>query len=168
MSTTEYLAFIPLLIYGIALADLLSQWKRFFDKELMYWPYFLATVMFTEIAIWNVYSYMYIIKDILEIEYFKYWIHLLQPLLFLLTVNALTPDSENKDTEGYFRKRISLIFILMAGFIACHFIPGFGHESGLELPRIIGVGMCLAVAFSRKPSWVYAMAAIWIISLFLR
>jgi hypothetical protein len=30
MDASEYLAFLPLLLYGIALADLFSQWKRFF------------------------------------------------------------------------------------------------------------------------------------------
>jgi hypothetical protein len=29
MEAPEYLAFIPLLFYGIALADLLGQWRRF-------------------------------------------------------------------------------------------------------------------------------------------
>ena len=167
-STTEYLAFIPLLIYGMSIADLLGQWKRFFDKDHLYWPYFLTTIMFTEIAIWNVYSYMYIIKDIVDIAYFSYWIHLLQPLLFLLTVNALTPELENKDTKGYFEKRISLIFLLMAGFIACHFIPGFGHDQSLDIPRIIGVGLCIVVAILRKPFWVYLMSGIWLISLLVR
>jgi len=37
MDLTEYMVFLPLLIYGIALADLFSQWKRFFDiKEIMF------------------------------------------------------------------------------------------------------------------------------------
>jgi hypothetical protein len=31
MEATEYFAFLPLLIYGIALADLFSQWKRLFS-----------------------------------------------------------------------------------------------------------------------------------------
>jgi len=33
METTEYLAFVPLLIYGIGLADLLGEWKRLFDPK---------------------------------------------------------------------------------------------------------------------------------------
>jgi len=59
MDSTEYLAFVPLLLYGIALADLfdlLGQWRRFFDKEYLYWPYFLTTVMVTELAIRTCFS----------------------------------------------------------------------------------------------------------------
>ena len=53
MEAPEYLAFIPLLFYGIALADLLGQWRRFFDGDYFYLPYFLTTLIFTEVAIWN-------------------------------------------------------------------------------------------------------------------
>ena len=33
MSTTEFLAFIPLLIYGLGLTILLGEWKRVFDRK---------------------------------------------------------------------------------------------------------------------------------------
>jgi hypothetical protein len=152
----------------MTIAELLTQWKRFFDKDHLYWPYFLTTIIFTELAIWNVYSYMYIIKDVQEIGYFNYWIHLLQPLLFLLTVNALTPGSEDKDIEVYFKKRISLVFLLMAGFLSCHYIPGFGLAQSMDIPRIIGITLCLIVAVLKKPIWVYPMTIIWVGSLVVR
>ena len=51
MDAAEYLAFLPLLIYGIALADLFSQWKRLFNPKQLYLPYILLTGILTETAI---------------------------------------------------------------------------------------------------------------------
>ena len=72
MQPSEYLAFIPLLIYGLALADLLGQWRRFFEREYFYLPYFLVTLIFTEVAIWNVFIYLGVTKQLEGISYFQY------------------------------------------------------------------------------------------------
>ena len=58
MDPEEYLAFIPLLIYGLAIADLLNEWRRFFKKEQWYLPYTIMSIIFTETAIYNVFIYI--------------------------------------------------------------------------------------------------------------
>jgi hypothetical protein len=165
MSPAEYLTFIPLLFYGIALADLLKQWRRFFEIEHLYLPYFLATIMITEIAVWNIFLYLEVVSQLAEISYFRYWTHLLQPMIFLILVSALTSGSSNKDIEDYFRKRIPTVFGLMALFIASHFSFDSFNFSSLSIARLIGVASCLAIALTRKPSLIYFMAVIWIVSL---
>ena len=95
MDPAEYLAFVPLLIYGIALADLLGQWRRFFDKDYFYFPYFLTTIIFTEAAVWNVYKYLEVVTNLEGVSYAQYWAYLVQPVLFLITVSALTPESND-------------------------------------------------------------------------
>ena len=168
MNPAEYLAFIPLLLYGGSLVELLSQWRRFFDKEYLYLPYFLTTIIFTEMAIWNVFIYLGIASQLNDMSYYRYWPYLLQPIIFLLTVHALTPDKGNKDTAGYFKRRISVIFGLMAAYIACHFLPGFSVSEDLDYPRLVGIGLCLLIAVWRKVYLVYGLVVIWIISLFFR
>jgi hypothetical protein len=124
MDPAEYLAFVPLLFYGIALAELLGQWRRFFDRDYFHLPYFMTTVVFTELAIWNVYGYLAAVEKLENATYPEYWAYLLQPILFLLTVSALTPDADDRDTKAFFARRIRLIYGLMAAFLCSHFLDG--------------------------------------------
>ena len=108
MDSTEYLAFVPLLFYGIALADLLGEWRRFFDKKYFYWPYSLTTVMLTELAVRNVFLYLEVVQGMDGQSYFRYWLHLVQPMIFLMVVSALTPDNHDQDTKSYFNERLGI------------------------------------------------------------
>ncbi|MBW2500782.1 MAG: hypothetical protein JRF61_26160 [Deltaproteobacteria bacterium] len=168
MDPAEYLAFVPLLFYGIALADLLGQWRRFFDREYFYLPYFLTTVVFTELAIWNVYGYLAVVHRLDKASYLQYWAYLLQPMLFLLTVSALTPDSEERDTEEYFTKRLSLIYGLMAAFIFSHLLSSYEPRSSLVIPRLIGTVLCIAVAVTRRLEIIYVLLLVWLVGLVRR
>ncbi len=165
MDSSEYLAFIPLLFYGIALADLLGQWRLFFDSKYFYLPYFVTTLLFTEVAVYNVYSYLEVIQDMVGAGYLKYWSFLIQPILFLLAVNALTPESDNKDTEGYFTQRISIVYGLMAAFIFTHFLSGIGTGLPVTFARVAAIVLCLAIAVTRKKWLIYVTIAIWFLSL---
>jgi uncharacterized membrane protein len=168
MEASEYLAFIPLLIYGIALADLLGQWRRFFDKDYFYLPYFLTTLIFTENAIWSVYGYLEVTSHLEGISYFRYWSHLLQPMLFLVIVSALTPEPEKKDTKTYFIKRMPVVFGLMAVYVGSHFVANYGTMSSINVVRLFAVILCIVMAFSRRASLVYLVTVLWIFSLFAR
>ena len=168
MGTTELLSFIPLLLYGVALAELFSQWRRFFDKQYIYWPYVVTTIVFIEIAIWNVYLFFIISKDIASLNYFQYWLFLLQPILFLILVHALTPDPEVKETELYFKKRMPVVFSLMGLYIGSHMIPGLDTVDQINIARLVAVTICFAIAVSRKVFLVYLLGVFWLISLLLR
>ena len=161
MDPAEYLPFIPLLFYGIAMADLLGQWKRFFDRSYLYLPYFLTTIMMTEVAIWNVYLYLNMLDQLKGIGYFAYWLHLVQPMLFLICVSALTPDSDTKDTKEYFDGRLTIVYGLLAAFVASHFLPAFYADSHLDLTRFAGIALCLVIAITRRPWMVYVMVVVW-------
>ena len=168
MSSNELFSFIPLLLYGIALAELFSQWRRFFDKQYRHWPYVVTTVVFIELAIWNVYLFFVLSENLASASYFEYWLYLFQPIIFLILVHALTPDPEIKDTESYFKKRMPLVFGLMSVYIASHLIPGLDTRDMINLPRIIAVVICLSIAISRKEFLVYLLGVFWVYSLFVR
>lgn len=168
MQPSEYLAFIPLLIYGLALADLLGQWRRFFDRDYFYLPYFLTTLIFTEVAIWNVFIYLGVTQQLAGISYFQYWLYLLQPMLFLITVAALTPEPENKETEVYFKHRMPIVFGLMALYIGSHLFATYGSTSPLNAVRVVTVVLLVITAASRKVWLVYVASGLWVISLFAR
>ena len=165
MDTSEYLAFVPLLLYGIALADLLGQWRRFFEKKYLYWPYFLTTVMFTELAIRNVFLYIAVVRELDGIRYFHYWMELTQPMIFLMAVSALTPDSADRDTKDYFEKRITIVFALLAVFIASHFLPAYGVTVTMNYARVAAVVICVSIAVTRKVWLVYVLGGLWFLGL---
>ena len=171
MDPAEYLAFVPLLFYGIALADLLGQWRRFFDKDYFYFPYFLTTIIFTEAAVWNVYRYLEVVSHLEGVRYAQYWLYLVQPILFLLTVSALTPESEREDTERYFKQRFSLVYALAAIFVLSHFLSGFGSIiplTNLRYTRIILIVLSVLIALTRRIGLIYVLAGVWFVSLLLR
>ena len=168
MEAPEYLAFIPLLFYGIALADLLWQWRRFFDGDYFYLPYFLTTLIFTEVAIWNVFIYLEVVGHLEDIHYFQYWAYLLQPMLFLVIVSALTPEPENKNTEVYFKKRMPVVFGLMAIYIFSHLFANFGSTAPITAVRVVAIALCVVTAVVGRVWLVYAVTIIWVISLFAR
>ena len=168
MEAPEYLAFIPLLFYGIALADLLGQWRRFFDGDYFYLPYFLTTLIFTEVAIWNVFIYLDVVGHLEDIHYFQYWAYLLQPMLFLVIVSALTPEPENKNTEVYFKKRMPVVFGLMAIYIFSHLFANFGSTAPITAVRVVAIALCVVTAVVGRVWLVYAVTIIWVISLFAR
>lgn len=165
MDPAEYLVFIPLLIYGIALADLLGTVRCFFDKEYFYLPYFISTLMFTEIAVWNIFIYLDVTSSLVGISYLRYWGYLLQPMIFLLMVSALTPEKENIDTEKHFKQRISVVYGLMALFVASHLFTGIGSFTTITYIRIVGAVYCLAIAITRKIWLIYVAVGIWLLSL---
>ena len=168
MDPAEYLAFVPLLFYGIALADLLGQWRRFFDRDYFYFPYFLTTIIFTEASVWNVYQYLAVVSHLDGISYAQYWLYLIQPMLLLLTVSALTPESEDSNTKGYFQERLSLVYGLAAIFVSSHFFSGLTSISHLTYTRVALIVLSLMIALTKKIWLIYLTAVVWFVSLLLR
>jgi len=156
MDSTEYLAFVPLLLYGIALADLLGQWRRFFDKDYL---------MFTELAIRNVFLYLEVVRKLDGISYFHYWLELAQPIVFLMMVSALTPDSAESNTKDYFEKRIRIVFALFAVFISSHFLPAYGVTVEMDYARITAVVICVSISVTRRIWLVYVLGVLWFLGL---
>lgn len=166
MSPTDYLSFLPLLIYGIAIADLLSQWKRLFDFNTFFLPYALFTIMLTEVALYNVFIYAELIQDLEGLSYGMYLIYLLPPFLFMLVTNIFTPD-KGDDTRLYFLKQRPLFFSLLSVFIGTHFLFDF-NESGQEYTRIVYIVIIFSAGFIKKIWPTYLIFAIWLISIFAR
>ena len=168
VNEVQYLVFIPLLLYGITLSDLLNQSRRFYKKENIYWPFILTVLVFTEVAIWNVYIYLDFANELIGISYRNYWMYLVQPITFLLVVHALIPDKDEMVTEASFRKRMPLVFGFMALYIGIHLVPRVAGVESLNIQRLIAVLVCVVLAISRKPSLVYGLLVFWIVSFFFR
>ncbi len=167
MDPVEYLAIIPLLIYGIGLSDLLSQWKRFFNKDDRYPIYIIYTFILTEVAIYNVVIYIDVLNAFAHQTYFQYLGSLVPPILFMIVVHVFTPD-EGSRTREYVKENASLIFTLMALFVASHYFypfEGYGWEFYL---RIFYVLSLVAVAYFRKEWMMYTLAVAWFAGLLLR
>ena len=167
MQTLEYLAFIPLLMYGLGLADLLSQWKRLFDPEDWYLPYTIFTVILTEIAVYNVFIYFNLLVQLPGQNYFTYLSYLLPPFLFILTTSAFTPEKEAK-TKEHFIKRMPIFFTSLAMLILSHFFFQYGESIYVHIGRLLIVVILIIVGFTRKIWPVYIIAFIWLISFLFR
>lgn len=163
MDASEYLAFVPLLIYGIALADLLGEWKRLFDPKEWYLPYSLFTLMLTEIAVYNIYIYLELVLQFEGQSYFRYLSFLLPPFLFLLTTNSFTPDKKSS-TREYFVEKMPVFYTLLALFVASHFFYSFNEAAYTIFIRIISVIVLISVGYFRKVWSVYLIFAIWLFS----
>jgi uncharacterized membrane protein len=164
MDPAEYLAIVPLLIYGIGITDLLGQWKRFFNREDRYPLYILYTIMLTEIAVYNVVIYIDLVNVLPQQSYFTYLMNLLPPILFLMVVNIFTPD-EGSGTEEYFKANIRLMFVLITIFVASHFLYDFDEQSGQGYLRIIFIALLTAIAIFKKQWLMYLVAVLWLVSL---
>ena len=167
MDPAEYLAFVPLLIYGLGLADLFSEWKRFLSKEAFYWPYAITTLILTETGIYNVFIYSELVNRFPGTPYLDYLIDLSLPVVFILITEAFTPD-KGEETEKAFQKRKSTVFPLFAVFIGCHFLYAFNEFSYTYLIRIGAILSCLFIAYSKKNWAIYLLLAQWVILFILR
>lgn len=167
MQSLEYLGFIPLLLFGLGLADLLSQWKRLFDPKEWYLPYTIFTVILTELAVYNVYTYFNLLAQLPGKSYYIYLLYLLPPFLFLLTTSAFTPEKDTK-TKEHFVKRMPIFFTLLAVFILSHFIFNYQESIYLHIARLLFVAILIVVGFTRKMWLVYFIALIWLVSFLFR
>ena len=167
MDPAEYLAFIPLLIYGIGISDLLSQWKRFFKRDDQDVLYIIITVMLIEIAIYNVFIYLDVVYAMPQHSYLRYLSFLVPPILFQMLVNVFTPDDGSK-TRAYFERNMRLIFSLWALFVASHIIYSFNEYEASHYIRVVFILNLVAVAIFRKQWLIYLGIALWIASFSVR
>ena len=167
MDSSEYLAFIPLLIYGLAVADLLGEWKRLFDRKNWYLPYLLLTVIFTEVAIYNVFIYVKLVHEMVGQTYASYLIYILPPFVFLLVVNSFTPD-KGDNTKDYFKRNMPIFLILFGAFVATHFLFGFEERSTTVVGRIFAIVAVIITGIFRKTWMIYALTVLWLILLTTR
>ncbi len=167
MKSSEVLAFLPLLIYGFAIAELFRQWKRIIDFKHLFLPYTLFTLVLTEIALYNVFLYSKLVPEISGLTYFNYMIYLLPPFLFMITVYVFTPEKED-DTKEYFIAKMPIFFFLISLFIATHFIFEYQENMGVKVGRIIGIILIMSAGISRKIWLTYLVFALWLIVLIFR
>ena len=167
MDSSEYLAFVPLLIYGIALADLFGEWKRLFDKTQWFLPYILLTVVFTEVAVYNVFIYLKLVNQMADLNYINYLVTLLPPFLFMLLVNSFTPD-KGDITKDYFLKNMPIFMCLLAAFIASHFLFNFEENPLTIVGRVASIVFIIITGLSRKIWMVYLASFFWLVLLLTR
>jgi hypothetical protein len=170
MDPIEYLLFIPLLMYGIVLTHLFGEWKRFFDFDNWHGPYIVTIVVFTEVAVWNIYTFLDVISREESHSYLSYLGLLAAPFLFMLSVNALL-DGERRgglvDREE-FRSRMRLSYFFMGCFVALHFVPLFSSDDGLNRPRVAAAGILFLVAWLNQERLVYLLGVVWLATLVVR
>ena len=167
MEATEYLAFLPLFIYGIALADLFREWKRFLNLKEIFLPYLIVTIILTETALYNVFAFAGLLENLKGQTYSSYLLYLAPPFLFMLATSFFTPE-ENSDTEGYFMKNMPVFLTFFALFTASHFLYDFNEPTIFIGIRLFSLVYILLTGILRKKWMVYLLGVIWFFSLFVK
>jgi hypothetical protein len=167
MDITEYLAFLPMLIYGIALADLFGQWKRILRPKKFFLPYIILTIILTETALYNVFVFAGLLEELAGQSYYSYLKYLIPPFLFMISINSFTPD-DGSDTEEYFMKNMPLFFTLFALFAASHFLYDFNEKITILVIRIIGILIIFLTGLFRKKWMINLVYVLWILMLIAR
>lgn len=167
MDATEYLAFLPMLIYGIALADLFREWKRFINLKEIFLPYLIVTIILTETALYNVFAFAGLLENLAGQSYSSYLLYLAPPFLFMLATSFFTPE-KNSDTEEYFMKNMPVFLTFFALFSASHFLYDFNEPTIFIGIRLFSLVYILLTGILRKKWMVYLLGAIWLFSLFVK
>lgn len=132
-------------------------------------PEIITIVVFTEIAVWNVYGFLDVFTREPRQDYVQYLVALTPPFLLLLAVNALDRDGEDGESKSEsFRKRMRLAYFFMGGFILLHLLPWFRVDTGEYGVRGAAIALLFAAGWLRRDALVYAIGVVWLISLVRR
>jgi hypothetical protein len=169
MSNKEYYLILPLLLYGLAISDLVNSWKSFFFAERRYWPYIVTSILLLEAAFWNFFRMNDWMTEGSYENYLSYSRFIVTPLAFIVTVAVFTPDQDTTDTEQYFKSNMRLIFGSLAVFVTLHFFFVAPWEmSLLELTgRVAMIVLLLLTALLKYPRLVYLLFAVRIMGYFV-
>jgi hypothetical protein len=161
MAQKEYYLILPLLLYGLAVADLVNSWRSFFQRERRYVPYIITSLLLLELAFWNFFKmYDWMTVDSFR-NYFVYSQFLLTPMVFLLVVAVFTPDAEIIDIREYFERNIPIIYGGLAVFVALHFF----YEPHINVAvRLAGIALLVATAWFRKTWLIYLVLVFRVVS----
>ncbi|WP_422360419.1 hypothetical protein [Reichenbachiella sp.] len=159
MQPQEYFAILPLLIYGIAIAELVSPWRIFFEDKKPYLPFILTGILMLEVAFYNFYQFFTHLENTFQ-SYYIFLSYLLSPMVFLMAAHVYTPESkENLDVRVYFQKRFKLLMILLSVFIASHFVIELGPDIKTAV-RGLFIAILLVAAYTRWIGLVYFILAL--------
>ncbi len=156
MSKDEFFAFMPLLIYGIAVSELIMHWRDYLKKDRRYIPHLVTGIILLELAFVNFY-YLYDSLESLFIDYPHFLLRISSPIVLLLTISVYTPESDH-DVKEYFKANSSIIYTLLAIFILINIFIEFDFNF-INLIRFIAVLICALIALTKK----YWLIWLWVV-----
>lgn len=166
----NYLLFIPLLIYGTALSEIIGQWKLavIINKKNIH--YLFTIIAITELAIANIYNYFSFFNRDPSHHYLNYLGYLLPPLLLQATIHMYPPATSNpEDATIKFNNSFPYLFLVMACYIAVHMLPQFSAPvPQFTLLKLLGMGACLLVFFVKSKWTLYVFYAVWFFGLIVK
>lgn len=168
MDKVEYLYFIPLLLYGIALNDLFVQFKLFLQPKFRYLPYVLTIIIFIEIIIFNVYEYYEFAKGLNTMNYFDYMFYLIPPVLSMMLVTSTVIKEDVENVEAAYDNTIRFTFTLLTLFFGFRLLSAFNVNDSLDIPRIIACILSIAYAITKRKVFFYIMFLLWLIGVVIR
>ena len=161
MSKDEFFAFMPLLIYGIAIGEIIMHWRDYLKKDRRYWPHIITGIILLDMAFLNFY-YLYDELNLLFETYPKFLGRMTTPIIFLLIVSVFTPEDDD-DLKDYFLSKMKMIFSLLALFITVHIVLNFEFNF-INILRSIAIINFLVIAYTRKFNliWIYVSIRVFV------
>ncbi len=83
-------------------------------------------------------------------------------------VNLITHKEDTIIIEEFFKSKIKPVFILIALFVALHFVPHYHFDNSIYYPRILAIAVCLLYAFWQKQFLFYIIISVWVLSIIAR
>jgi hypothetical protein len=130
----------------------------------------VTVVVFTEIAIWNIYTFLGVFRAEQDPGYLGYLTLLFAPFLFLLSVNSLLQEDDANGIvdRAEFASRMRVSFALMGGFVALHLLPRFRADDGELIFRLPALTIIALISWLQKDWLVYLLGVVWVLSLVRR
>lgn len=147
MPINEYYAFMPLLLYGLAVGELLFRWRDYLKKERRYWPHIITGIVLLELAYAN-FFFMYENLSLFTLDYAHFLMQLIHPTIFFLIVSVYTPEAD-ADVKEYFDDKLRILFTLLALFILTNLLVEF-EMNVFNAFRLIGIIICALIAITKK------------------
>ncbi len=163
----NYLLFIPLLIYGTALSEIIGQWKLALLINKKNFHYLLTILVITEMSVGNIYNYFSFFNRDPSHHYLNYLGYLLPPLLLQATIHMYPVASSTKEeATSKFDSSFPSIFLVLAGNLAVHLLPQFSNPILLfTVIKVLAIAACLLVFFLKHKWTLYTIYAVWAIGL---
>lgn len=161
MSQSEFLSILPIIFYGLAIAEITEHWRSIFNSKPSA-PFILFVVILFEQAIYSVYRFYDVIHQLPDLSYWAYFGACVPPMLLLFTVKALTPD-KGQPPEGYMKKNASVIFGLASAYSLSTFLFNTGIDgTAYRISALIPI-LFAAMAVTKNLKGVYLIAVIQLI-----
>lgn len=158
MSQSEFLAVLPILLYGFALQDIFEHWRSIFNTR-PFLPYIILVLILFEESIYSIYTFWNLVGKLPEFDYWSYFLLCIPPAIFLLAVKVMTPD-RGVDPETYLKNSGRASFALLAIYTFSTYFISTGFNHNVSYLDLLITASLLTIAYTKWFNLIYVIAVV--------